>query len=103
MELLKFENLDLQNDFVEVLFDGILDEGFFVETDFSYDKSILEEPQETNHFVTTYEAINVYLWNFKIYNVNNEQISVNKRETKKIKQLIEFKLIDSINDYLNNN
>lgn len=103
MELLNFENLDLENNFVEVLFDGILKEGFYVETEFDYNSEVVEEPEEFNNFTKTYHAENISFWEFKIFNSDEEKISVNDRELKKIKQLIEFKLIDSLNDYINKN
>ncbi|NQY43184.1 MAG: hypothetical protein HRT87_07580, partial [Legionellales bacterium] len=46
MELLEVENLDLESSFIEVLFDGILKEGFYVESNFSYDTELLEEEEE---------------------------------------------------------
>ncbi|NQY30554.1 MAG: hypothetical protein HRT69_13920 [Flavobacteriaceae bacterium] len=95
MEFLNFEKLDLENNFIEVLLDGMFPQGFYVESDFDYD----EEELEPN----VLGATNITFWDFKILNVESDLITFNDRETKKLKQIIEFKLIDSLSDYLNNN
>ena len=103
MELLEIENLDLENNCIEVLFDGLFTEGFYVTTDFDYDKDQVEHKDEDTNCRDYYAACNITFWDFKIFNVENELITINNRELKKIKQLIEFKLIDSLETYLNNN
>lgn len=103
MELLEIENLDLENNCIEVLFDGLLIEGFYVTSEFDYDKDQVEHKDEDTNCIDYYAACNITFWDFKIFNVENELITINDRETKKIKQLIEFKLIDSLEPYLNNN
>jgi len=103
MELLKFENLDLESNFVEVLFDGILRNGFYVETEFSYDTEILEEEEEETNCKDVIGATNLKFWDFKTFDSDENEISINDRELKKIKELVEFKLIDLLSDELNNN
>ncbi len=88
MELLDFKNLDLDSKFVEVFFDGVWIEGFYVETYFDYD----EEEDLKNNILAT----NITFWEFKIFKADAELITFNDRETKKIKQMIELKLIESI-------
>ena len=103
MELLEVVNLDLESSYIEVLFDGILKEGFYVESNFSYDEESLEEEEEETNCKNVIVANNVKFWDFKTFNADNEQISINNRELKKIKELVEFKLIDLLSDELNNN
>ena len=102
MELLEFENLDLERNFVEVLFDGLFLEGFYVTTEFDYNDEQVEFKDSETNCKNRYAATNITFWDFKIFNAANEEITINNRETKKIKQKIEFKLIDSLSDYLNN-
>lgn len=101
MELIGVEELDFESNFIEVLFDGMLKEGFYVETEFDYDKEITEAEEDLG-IKAGIDPINITFWEFKIFNSENEKISINDRETKKIKDLIENKLIDSLKDYLNN-
>lgn len=88
MELLEFEKLDLEELYLEACFDGMFPEGFFVTTEFTYDE---EEDSENNILAT-----NITLWDFKIFNISNELITFNNRETKKLKELVEFELIKEI-------
>tara|TARA_R110002153_G_scaffold23901_2_gene76809 strand:- start:1705 stop:2016 length:312 start_codon:yes stop_codon:yes gene_type:complete len=103
MELLGIENLDLENNFIEVLFDGLFTEGFYVTTEYDYDKDQVEHKDEETNCIDYYAACNITFWDFKIFNVENELITINDRELKKIKELVEFKLIDLLSDELNNN
>ncbi len=45
MELLEIENLDLGNNTLTAVFDGLFTEGFIVKTDFSYDEETIEEEE----------------------------------------------------------
>lgn len=103
MELLEVENLDLESSFIEVLFDGILKEGFYVESNFSYDTELLEEEEEETNCKDIFAPTNVKFWDFKTFDSQENEISINDRELKKIKELVEFKLIDLLSDELNNN
>lgn len=92
MELLEIENLDLENKNLTVNFDGLFIEGFYIKTDFDFD--LIEE---TNLKGEVYmEASNITFWDFKIY-TDGKQIKINERETKKIKDLIDFELTDILN------
>ena len=66
-----------------------------------FKKELLEKAFQ-DYCKNRYAATNITFWDFKIFNAENEEITINNRETKKIKQKIEFKLIDSLSDYLNN-
>lgn len=103
MELLEIENLDLENNNFKAVFDGMFPQGFYIKTEFDYDDEVVESACEETNYKESLAATNISFHDFKIFNSDSELISVNDRETKKIKQLIEFKLIDSLNDYLNNN
>lgn len=103
MELLEVENLDLESSFIEVLFDGILKEGFYVESNFSYDTELLEEEEEETNCKDIFAPTNLKFWDFKTFDSQENEISINDRELKKIKELVEFKLIDLLSDELNNN
>ena len=103
MELLEVENLDLESSFIEVLFDGILKEGFYVESNFSYDTELLEEEEEETNCKDILAPTNLNFWDFKTFDSQENEISINDRELKKIKELVEFKLIDLLSDELNNN
>jgi hypothetical protein len=103
MELLEVENLDLESSFIEVLFDGILKEGFYVESNFSYDTELLEEEEEETNCKDILAPTNLKFWDFKTFDSQENEISINDRELKKIKELVEFKLIDLLSDELNNN
>ena len=102
MELLEVENLDLESSFIEVLFDGILKEGFYVESNFSYDTELLEEEEEETNCKDILAPTNLNFWDFKTFDSQENEISINDRELKKIKELVEFKLIDLLSDELNN-
>jgi len=102
MELLEIENLDLESSFIEVLFDGLLKEGFYVESNFSYDTELLEEKEEETNCKNVIGATNIKFWDFKTFDSEENEISINDRELKKIKELVEFKLIDELSNELNN-
>ena len=100
MNLLEIEDLDLDNNTLTVVFDGLFIEGFRVEAEFSFDKEETEAEEETNtkkHI----EPTNIYFNEFKTINSEEEEFSINDRELKKIKQLVEFKLIDVLTEELN--
>ena len=103
MELLKVENLDLENNKISVVFDGILKGGFWIDTEFSYDEEQLEVEEEDTDCKNIIGATNINFWDFTITDCYEKVILINNRELKKIKQLVEFKLIDLLSDELNNN
>lgn len=103
MELLEIENLDYEAKFIEVLFDGMLKEGFYVTTEYDFDIEQIEYEDDRTGQQDYYEATNISFWDFKIFDADENEISFNDRETKKVKELIEFKLIDLLEDEINNN
>ena len=102
MELLSVEQIDLDTNFIEVLFDGLFKEGFYVTTEFDYDVEIVEQEEEETNCKELKEPTNIYFSDFKTFDAENEKININNRELKKIKQLVEFKLIDILTDEINN-
>ena len=100
MILLEIEELDLDNNTLIAVFDGLFGGGFTVKTDFGYDKEETEAEEETN---TQYhiEPTNIFFDEFKTFNSEEEEFSINDRELKKIKELVEFKLIDLLTEELN--
>tara|TARA_R110002012_G_scaffold152999_1_gene312944 strand:+ start:139 stop:450 length:312 start_codon:yes stop_codon:yes gene_type:complete len=103
MELLEIENLNLESNNLTAVFDGLFTEGFVVKTEFSYDEEIIEEEEEETNCKNILAATNINFWDFKTYDSQENEISINDRELKKIKELVEFKLIDLLSDELNNN
>ncbi len=103
MEIVGFDEIDFENNYIEVLFDGLFKEGFYVKTEFDYDIEVLEE-EDYRTGCRHYEgARNVTFFDFKTFNAEEEEISINDRELNKIKQLVEYKLIDLLEDEINNN
>jgi len=102
MELIEVENLDLESNKVTVVFDGLFPEGFIVKSEFSYDTELLEEKEEETNCKDVIGASNIQFWGFETFDSEDNEISINNRELKKIKELVEFKLIDELNDELNN-
>jgi len=100
MNLLEIEDLDLDNNTLTAVFDGLFPEGFRVESEFSFDKEETEAEEETN---TQYhiEPTNICFDEFKTFNSEEEEFTINNRELKKIKELVEFKLIDLLTEELN--
>tara|TARA_R110001632_G_scaffold42462_3_gene107532 strand:+ start:527 stop:838 length:312 start_codon:yes stop_codon:yes gene_type:complete len=103
MELLSVENIDYDTNFIECLFDGILKEGFYITTDFDFDKEQVDYKDDDTGSYDYFEAVNISFWDFKTFNSENELIGINERELKKIKELVEFKLTDLLEIYLNEN
>ena len=103
MELLEIENLDLESNTLTALFDGLFSEGFIVKSDFSYDTELIEEKEEETNCKNVIGATNIKFWDFKTFDSEENEISINDRELKKIKELVEFKLIDELSNELNNN
>jgi hypothetical protein len=103
MELLEIENLNLESNNLTAVFDGLFTEGFVVKTEFSYDEEIIEEEEEETNCKNIFAPTNLKFWDFKTYDSDENEISINDRELKKIKELVEFKLIDLLSDELNNN
>jgi len=102
MELIEVENLNLESNEVTVVFDGLFPEGFIVKSEFSYDTEFLEEKEEETNCKDVIGASNIQFWDFETFDSEENKISINNRELKKIKELVEFKLIDELNDELNN-
>ena len=94
MILLEIEELDLNNNTLTAIFDGLFGGGFTVKTDFGYDK----EETNTQHHI---EPTNISFDDFKTFNSDKEEFTINNRELKKIKELVEFKLIDLLTEELN--
>ena len=103
MELIEIENLDLESNELTVVFDGLFPEGFVVKSEFSYDNELIEEKDEETNCKDVVGATNIKFWDFKTFDSEENQISINNRELKKIKELVEFKLIDLLSYELNNN
>jgi len=103
MELLEIENLDLESNTLTAVFDGLFSEGFIVKSDFSYNEEMIEEEEEETNCKEILAPTNLNFWDFKTFDSDENEISINDRELKKIKELVEFKLIDLLSDELNNN
>ena len=103
MEIVGFDLIDFDKNEIEVLFDGLFKEGFYVKTDFDYDIEVVEEEDEDTGRRHQEAATNISFWDFKIFNSEEEEITINDRETKKIKELVEHELIDLLDDEINNN
>tara|TARA_R110002020_G_scaffold65330_3_gene172588 strand:+ start:4245 stop:4556 length:312 start_codon:yes stop_codon:yes gene_type:complete len=102
MELLEIENLNLESNNLTAVFDGLFTEGFVVKTEFSYDEETIEEEEEETNCKEILAPTNLNFWDFKTYDSDENEISINDRELKKIKELVEFKLIDELSNELNN-
>jgi inorganic pyrophosphatase/exopolyphosphatase len=102
MELLSVENIDFDSNFIEVLFDGIFKEGFYVTTDFTFNEYHQELKDEETNCKDHFEPVDILFYDFKIFNAEHDLITINDRETKKIKELVEFKLIDLLTEEINN-
>ena len=102
MEVLEVENFDFEEKNMKVLFDGLFKEGFYVTTEFDYDVTVCAAEPEIGLKEWT-EPLCLTFFSFKTFNAANEQISINNRELKKIKQLVHFQLIELIAEEINNN
>lgn len=102
MELLSVEQIDLETNFIEVLFDGLFKEGFYVTTEFDYDVEVVEEAEEDLGIREWKIPTNISFWDFKTWDNEEEEISINNRELNRIKQLVEFQLIDLLTEEINN-
>ncbi len=103
MELIEIERVDFNNNNLTAVFDGLFKEGFYVETEFAYDEYQLNYADERTGEKDYYYAGNISFWDFEVFNTDEELISINERELKKIKELVEFKLTDLLEDNINNN
>ena len=102
IDLLEVENIDLETNFIEVLFDGMFKEGFYVTTEFDYNV-IVEQFEDFDNGVQEHKIpTEISFWDFKTFNAEGEQIKINDRDSQRIKQLVEFKLIDILIDEVNN-
>jgi hypothetical protein len=102
MELLAVEQIDFETNFIEVLFDGLFKEGFYVTTEFDYDVELIDVADEDTNCKEWKEPTNISFWDFKTWDNEEEEISINNRELNRIKQLVEFKLIDLLTEEINN-
>ena len=103
MELLQIEEVDFDNNNLKAVFDGLFNGGFYVTTEFDYDEEQTDNKDDDTGSQDYFEATAISFWDFKTFNSDEEEISINDRELKKIKDMIEFKLIDLLTDYINNN
>ncbi len=103
MELIEVGLFDPEENYIEVLFDGLFKEGFYIKTEFDYDIEIVQDEDLSVGCVEIKAATNISFFDFKIFNAANEEIQINNRELNKIKQLVEYKLIDLLEDEINNN
>ena len=102
MELLAVEGIDFETNFIEVLFDGLFKEGFYVTTYFDYDVELTDVDDEDTNCREWKEPTDIYFVDFQTFDSDHEEIKINNRELKKIKQLVEFELIDLITEEINN-
>ena len=93
MELLEIENLNAENKTLKATFDGLFIEGFYIITDFDFDL----EPETNLNGEVYFEVRNITFWDFKIF-TDDELITLNKADTKRIKQLIDFELTNILNN-----
>ena len=100
MELIEVASFD--ENYIEVLFDGLFQEGFYITTEFAYDIEIVQEEELAVGCQEIKAATNITFFDFKIFNAANEEITINKRETKKIMLMVEFKIIDLLDEEINN-
>lgn len=103
MEIVGFDLIDFEKNKIEVLFDGLFKEGFYVKTEFDYEVDIVQEEDLAVACREIKAATNITFFDFKTFNTEEEEISINNRELNKIKQLVEFELIDLLDDEINNN
>jgi hypothetical protein len=101
MELLSIEDIDFDKQELKAVFDGLFEGGFYVESNYDFDKIqdefFEEETNSKDYFLP--EAIT--FWDWKVFNSDEEPISINNRESKKIKQLVENELIDVLTKEIN--
>jgi len=99
MELIEVASFD--ENYIEVLFDGLFQEGFYITTEFDYEVEIVQHEDLSVGCVEIKVATNITFYDFKTFDAANDEISINDREEKRIKQLIEFKLIDLLDEEIN--
>ena len=102
MEIVGFDLIDFDKNEIEVLFDGLFQQGFYVKTEFDYDIEVVQEEELAVGCQEIKAATNITFFDFKIFNAANEEITINKRETKKIMLMVEFKIIDLLDEEINN-
>jgi hypothetical protein len=100
MELLEIENIDFENNKATVIFDGLFETGFTVKVEFDYDEEVEEAEEETNT-QRHVEPTAFSFIEFETLKVDGSKFNLNNRELTKIKQLVEFKLIDLLTKELN--
>jgi hypothetical protein len=102
MEIIGVENFDTDENIIEVLFDGLFKEGFTVKTEFDFEVEVIQEEELRVGCKEIKVATDITFWEFKMFNAEEEEITINDKEEKRIKQLVEFKLIDLLDDEINN-
>ncbi len=102
MDLLEIEKIDFKNNTLVAVFDGMFKGGFRVETEFDYDKEQIEVEDNRTGCKDYYEATAISFWFFKLIDSEDKEFTVSERETKRIKQLVEFQLIDLLEIEINN-
>ena len=103
MELLEVESINYDTNEVEVLFDGVFQNGFIVKTDFDYDKEQTEFEDSRTGERDYFEATNISLWYLTLMDVEGKEFTINNRELNTIKQMIENELTNLLTDYINDN
>lgn len=101
MELLQIEEIDYDNQTLTAVFDGLFETGFYIKTDYDFDKYQEEFKDDDLGLVDYFLPEAISFWNWKAFNSDEEPISINARETKKIKQLVENELIDTLTKEIN--
>ena len=74
-----------------------------MKTEFDYEVEIVQDEDLSVGCREIKAATNITFFDFKTFNSEEEEISINNRELNKIKQLVEFDLIDLLDDEINNN
>ena len=101
MVLLEIEKIDYEENNLTAVFDGLFREGFIVKADFEYEKEQVESKDDSLGLRDYFVATNISLL-VEIYH-EDEKISINDRELKKVLNQIELKLIDLLEKVINNN
>ena len=100
MELLEIEVIDFELITLTAVFEGFFLEGFTVEVEFDYHE--WEDPEDLASGLKQHVTpSNIYFTEFKTLKEDGQVFSINNRELKKAKQLVEFKLIDLLTEELN--
>ena len=101
MELLEIKTIDFNKKTLKATFDGLFNGGFVVKTKFDFDKVLEEAADEDLGLKDYYLPEAISFWEWEVFNPEEELITINERETKKIKQLVENELNDLLVTELN--